>query len=377
MFFLNGKREFIKPENASGSFVEQLEDCIIQLKGINSGKRIFKLNIFIDSESHTHYTEIKESVEQKIVSGFKENIILNFIAQPPLSCKIIIEAFYYNASLWDFELISHPNGDAIHFKREGTQFIIGNVQVNSQLPHQVQYEKAFESLKEVLGTKGFHMGSIIRQWNYIEDINGFVGNNNNYQDFNNARSKFYGNAFEKNGYPAATGIGMNEGGIIIEFIALISDQAITNPIDNPRQIAAHEYSNKVLVGEECMNLETPKFERARYLKLSNRIMLFLSGTASIKGEKTIGIDDPARQTEESIQNIKQLYSGSVLQKIGITETKQVIGHARVYIKNKNDFRLIKKVFQEYYGDLPVVYLQADICRVNLLVEIEGNIVYTA
>jgi len=376
MFFLNGKREFIKPENSSDSFTEQLQNCIIQLKGINSGKRIFKLNIFVDSESLNHYTEIKEEVEQKIVSGFKENIILNFIAQPPLSCKIIIEAFYYNDSFWDFELISHPNGNAIHFLREGTQFIIGNVQVNNQLSRQLQYETAFESLKEVLGKKDFPMGSIIRQWNYIENINGFVGKNNNYQDFNNARSKFYGNAFEQNGYPAATGIGMNEGGIIIEFIALNSDLAITNPIDNPRQIAAHLYSKKILVGEDCMNLETPKFERARYLKLSNRIMLFLSGTASIKGEKTVGIGDPARQTEESIQNIKQLYSSSVLQQIGITETKQEIGHARVYIKNKNDFKAIKQVFEEHYGDLPVVYLQADICRENLLVEIEGNVIYT-
>ena len=107
-----------------------------------------------------------------------------------------------------------------------------------------------------------------------------------------------------------------------------------------------------------------------------RIMLFLSGTASIKGEKTVGIGDPARQTEESIQNIKQLYSSSVLQQIGITETKQEIGHARVYIKNKNDYRAIKQVFEEHYGELPVVYLQADICRANLLVEIEGNVIYT-
>ena len=172
MFFLNGKREFIKPENSSDSFTEQLQNCIIQLKGINSGKRIFKLNIFVDSESLNHYTEIKKEVEQKIVSGFRENIILNFIAQPPLGCKIIIEAFYYNDSFWDFELISHPNGNAIHFLREGTQFIIGNVQVNNQLSRQLQYEMAFESLKEVLGEKDFPMGSIIRQWNYIENING-------------------------------------------------------------------------------------------------------------------------------------------------------------------------------------------------------------
>lgn len=374
MYFLNGIRKFIKPENNSGSFGKQLQNCIKQLNGINSDGRVFKLNFFVESKSYDHYKEIQEEIVQKIKMDFNKEIILNFIAQPPLTCKIIIEAFFYNSDLWDTELISHPKANAIHFTCEGTEFIIGNVQVNNKLPRVEQSEMAFISLKEVLGKKDFHLGSIIRQWNYIEGINGFDGNNSHYQDFNNVRSKFYGNEFEQGGYPAATGIGMNEGGIIIEFIALRSDQAKTNPVNNPLQIAPHQYSKKILVGENRSNKTTPKFERARYLELSNKIMLFISGTASIKGEKTVGIGDPAEQAEVTIQNIKQLYSSAALKQAGISETIQKIGHARIYIKDKNDFTVIKKVFEIHYGDLPVVYIQADICRPDLLVEIEGNVI---
>ncbi len=44
----------------------------------------------------------------------------------------------------------------------------------------------------------------------------------------------------------------------------------------------------------------------------------------------------------------------------------------VYVKNRDDYSAIKKVFENYYGKLPVVYILADICRHDLLVEIEGE-----
>ncbi len=50
------------------------------------------------------------------------------------------------------------------------------------------------------------------------------------------------------------------------------------------------------------------------------------------------------------------------------------GHARVYVKRRKDFPIIKKTFKTHFGNLPVVYIIADICRENLLVEIEGKVV---
>ena len=170
--------------------------------------------------------------------------------------------------------------------RENTEFLIGNVQSGHEKECSQNARLAFTRLSEMLRAVDFPINSIIRQWNYVEGILGFDGENQRYQEFNNIRSEFYKQNFEQSGFPAATGIGMNRGGVIIEFVAVKSDKVKSVPIDNPQQVSAHSYSENVLVGEECPVKATPKFERARYFELAEKKMIFVSGTASITGERT-------------------------------------------------------------------------------------------
>jgi len=234
--------------------------------------------------------------------------------------------------------------------------------------------KAFEGLQEVFNTVNFPINSIVRKWNYLEDILGFDGTKQRYQEFNDVRSVVYGNAFVKGGYPAATGIGMNRGGVILEFVAVKSNNLVSCAVDNPEQISAHHYSEEVLVGEQCTLKTTPKFERARYLELFKRKLIFISGTASILGEKTVGVGDAVKQTEVTIENIARLYSKEILDNISTENLQPKYGHARVYVKNRKDFAAIKNTFKRHFGNLPVVYIIADICRDDLLVEIEGKVI---
>jgi hypothetical protein len=140
------------------------------------------------------------------------------------------------------------------------------------------------------------------------------------------------------------------------------------------QVAAHTYSKEILAGDASLIKATPKFERARSVELPGKNIIFISGTASIRGEYTVGIDDPARQTEITIENIKQLYSENVLAKFSDEKLLPKYGHARVYIKSRKDFPEIRKSFKSHFGNLPVVYIIADICRKDLLVEIEGKVI---
>ena len=374
MYFLNGNRTFIKPEKGCALVDEQVASCLKQLVEINASKRIFKINVFVDTESDAAYAELTAKVRKKVVALLSEDTIQCFIAQPPLSCRIIIEAFYYDASAWDIEIISSGENAAALFRNNGTQILVGNVQANKNHSCKINSEKAFESLIDIFHVTRFPISSIVRQWNYLEDILGLDGEKQRYQEFNNVRSNVYGNAFEANGYPAATGIGMNRGGVIIEFVAVKSNETVSHPVDNPEQIAAHVYSEKVLVGDECILKTTPKFERARYFGFEDKKMIFISGTASIIGEKTVGVDDPVEQTEVTIQNIKRLYSRDILNGITKNRLEPKYGHARVYVKNRRDFAGIKKVFKAHFGDLPAVYIIADICRDDLLVEIEGKVI---
>lgn len=372
MYFLNGDRIYIKPEMVCGNIEDQFEDCIRQLKAINSGKRIFKLNFFVDSESDEVYQSLKSKLRGRISEEWSSKIIQNYIAQPPLSCRLVIEAFFYDPSIWDFKILTVENGEAAYFRKDGTRVLVGNVQSSESKECRTNSEKAFGALNEIFETLNFSLGSIVRKWNYLEDILGFDGAKQRYQEFNDVRSRIYGDAFNENGYPAATGIGMNRGGVILEFVAVMSDKAVSIPIDNPEQVSAHHYSQKVLVGKEEVKKTTPKFERARYLELDNRRLLFISGTASILGEKTVGTGDPLKQTIVTMENIERLYSKEVLSGLPGRSVEPQYGHARVYVKERQDYPVIKRAFKAHYGRLPVVYILADICRDDLLVEIEGK-----
>lgn len=374
MYFLNGDRIYIKPVKVCGTFSEELQNCLLQLSQINSGKKIFKLNFFVNTPSPESYRQIQQIIYQEVSAWFSDEILLSIIAQPPLTGKVIIEACFYDPSFWSAQLISKGENGAVMFEKERTKILIGNVQsfVNNEC--RINTEKAFTQLSNIFNTVGFPVNSIVRQWNYIEDILGFDAQEQRYQAFNNVRSVFYSESFSETGYPAATGIGMNQGGVIIEFIAIQSEELITSPIDNPEQISAHSYSENVLVGEQCVLKTTPKFERARYLELFGKKIIFISGTASILGEHTVGVGNPAGQTEITISNISKLYSKRVLEKISSGELNPKYGHARVYIKNRKDYNAIRKTFKTHFGNLPVVYIVADICRNDLLVEIEGKVI---
>ncbi len=374
MYFLNGNRLYIKPARNNETLQEQLNDCLEQIQQINEGKQVFKLNFFIDSNSDSNYLEIKTQIQNRVNALFSNRVMQTIIAQPPLNAKIILEVFYYDPLVWKMQFVEENENTAVLFKNNDTRFLIGSVQETKAANCKTNAENAFSAIDSILQETRFNTSDIIRQWNYIEAILGFDTNQQRYQEFNDVRTTFYKDAFSKKGYPAATGIGMKNGGVIIEFIAVKSSKAITCPVDNPEQISAHHYSNEVLIGARDKPKTTPKFERARYFQYENKKMIFISGTASIHGEKTVGIDNAAKQTEITINNIKQLYSGKAFRQLPAPKMRAQYGHARVYVKKLDDFNAIKTVFEKHYGKLPVVFIIADICRDDLLVEIEGKVI---
>lgn len=373
MHFLGGERDFIKPSNVDQPIEQQVRLGLDQLGKITPVDKIYKLNFFVCSKDSEDYQKIQSYICDQVSNYFSREILLNVIAQAPLTRKVILEVFTYDNNKWDTKMISHESGRAILFQDRETSFLLGTVQANGSRESKEQAEICFSALNDILTGEQYKFGDIVRQWNYIKDIIKFDGTNQNYQDFNDVRSKYYGTAFEKNGYPAATGIGMKEGGVIIEFIAAENGKAVSCPVDNPEQIAAHHYSQQVLIGKAC-DKTTPKFERARYLAYQKNKMMFISGTASIKGEHTIGVDDPIEQTKVTIDNIKRLYSDAVLEQNNIKTELVFFNHCRVYIKNKDDFEVIENTCKQLYGSIPMVFIQANICRDNLLVEIEGEVI---
>ncbi len=225
----------------------------------------------------------------------------------------------------------------------------------------------FEGIAKMLADNDFMPSDIYRQWNYIPGITVLSDGSQNYQEFNDARSIFYATADWSNGYPAATGIGTSAGGVVVEVCAIKGEQCANLPIDNPLQIAAHNYSQQVLDGkviEQLSERTTPKFERARLL--ADRVLI--SGTAAIKGERSNYSTDAVEQAAETMEIMDRLTSK---ENIPAKNNGSSYDLLRVYVKRESDIPAVRNYMQSHYPAAQKHYLVADVCRPELLIEIEG------
>ena len=230
-----------------------------------------------------------------------------------------------------------------------------------------QSKDIFDGIAKMLSGNGFKPSDIYRQWNYIPGITMLNDGSQNYQEFNDARSIFYSCDNWENGYPAATGIGTSAGGVVVEICAIKGEPCANLPIDNPLQIAAHNYSQKVRDGkvlEKLSERSTPKFERARLL--GNTVLI--SGTAAIKGECSNYSTNAVEQAAETMEIMDRLTSKD---NIPVENNGSSYDLLRVYVKREQDIPAICDYMQSHYPAAMKHYLVADVCRPELLIEIEG------
>lgn len=304
----------------------------------------------------------------------QEAPVITYVAQRPLAATLAMEA----------QLIDSMDGVAFHrddadrlyitCERQGEKALYteGISAVNLGMSIEDQSREVFAAISKILDKEGFAPSDIVRQWNYIEQITSFGDHGQNYQQFNDARSEFYDPVDWITGYPAATGIGMDVGGVVVEVDVLkVSPPAIIAALDNSLQVAAHEYSSQVLLG--TTQLTTPKFERAKAIVDSrNDAMIYVSGTAAIRGEASLIDVGIGEQTMITIENIEYLISGENLEKHRIFDSSTPrLQLMRVYLKFPKDYSVARQIIDKRYPEVPTLYVLTDVCREELLIEIEG------
>ena len=78
--------------------------------------------------------------------------------------------------------------------------------------------------------------------------------------------------------------------------------------------------------------------------------------------------------KKTIDNIEELISPENFRGHGIEGTGALLSDlakVRVYVKRLADYEKCREVCERRFGDLPTIYALADVCRPELLVEIEG------
>lgn len=337
------------------------------LAGIPADCNPLRLSFFGGPADNKEYLAQLDVLKEKVREKYGDKSpVVTYVAQKPLVGTLKLEL---TTSDWSEMVKTDFHGDYLVLGNGSwRELIIGGILSDDlSKPVYEQSSDIFARIDEILSSEGFAIEDIVRQWNYIEEITGGDSSGKqNYQEFNDARSEFYSRGKWDAGYPAATGIGTQLGGIMVELNAIKGEGLDNIPVDNSLQVAAHSYSQKVLIGRDN-NKSTPKFERARIIGGNGRHLALISGTAAIRGEESLTGTDIALQTKVTMENIEYLISEK---NTGIPG-RRTYKLLRVYIKNPEDLEFTRDFMKRNYPDVPRFSLYADICRDELLIEIEG------
>ena len=352
-----------------------------------SGQVPLRLVFFGNPDNNDQYLEHREwlirLVRERCERFGWRMPLLSYVAQKPLDSGLVMES--QCVSRENSQLVQDKiSADGVRYfvveNQEGKRlFTEGILPSSLELPILAQSNEVLGKLGNILEVEQMNINTIVRQWNYIEQITCVPeGGNQHYQDFNDARSHFYARTEWKGGYPAATGIGTHHGGIMVEVdaVSLSCRKCAAVALDNSLQVAAHDYSQNVLIGvadKIFRHKTTPKFERAKaVVSPASGLQVYISGTAAIRGEASLTGVGIGPQTVTTLENIEYLISRENLRKHGIkVERVPEIQIFRVYLKTENLLDEARRIIDERCPNVRALYVLTDVCRDELLIEIEG------
>lgn len=225
---------------------------------------------------------------------------------------------------------------------------------------QAASEEAYRRIFRLLDAQG--VPNLWRAWNYLSRINVETHGLERYRQFNVGRQDAFiaCNRCATGNVPAACAIGLADGPLSIAFLA---GESPARAVENPRQVSAYRYPAEY-------GPRSPTFSRATLVAFPGQEILFVSGTASIVGHRTLHAGDAAAQCREALANVQAVvYECNRFDSSAPFALEQL--SYRAYLRRAQDFPAVQRVLATLGPDVAVVYMQADICRTDLLVEIEA------
>jgi enamine deaminase RidA (YjgF/YER057c/UK114 family) len=219
---------------------------------------------------------------------------------------------------------------------------------------------AIDAAEQLLGREGFSFRDAARTWFFLRDILDWYGPFNAVRNAAYRRIGLIGSDGVR-WVPASTGIaGRNARGgwCTLDLLALRSHdggRAEMRGLRSPRQSEATEYGSA--------------FARAIELTLDDARCVFVSGTAAIDGNgATVHVGDFEAQTIYTLENVQALLEGVGA---GLGDVRQ----ASAFLKDPRDGRAFERIVARCGMDaVPLVTTVADVCRPELLFEIDATAV---
>ena len=235
--------------------------------------------------------------------------------------------------------------------------------------------RAYSAIGRVLRERGELAWRI---WNYVPAIHHRAsGGASRYELFNEGRRVGYREWTDVSGdrYAAASGVGHRGPDLVVHVLA---GRTPAIPIENPRQIPAYRYSRRYGPVAPC-------FARASLLEKvppawQDRRCVLVAGTASILGEDSRHPGDVEAQLRETLLNLASLSAtaagaGLPPQEAMDEQVREALARyaeVRAYVVRSEDAELVLSGLRAAFPSLRHLELAcADLCRPELLVEVEG------
>lgn len=366
----------ITPESRGG-FSEQLREVFTALRAALTHAPV---RMSVSSQTVFLRDPARQQEWESASQGFygSDCPVTAVVHQPPCSgAELALEAWAIGG---DTVQLRRHTAHALTLDYEGVRWVhCSGIQSARGRGTYSRTSNALELMRESLHGAGSGVEHVVRTWFYLGDITGPEGRTQRYKEFNRARTDFYQDigfgasllhaSSPRPVFPASTGIGTAGRGLSLSCIALQTARkdVFLLPLENPQQTPAYAYHPKY-------SPKSPKFSRAMALFLGNSITTWVSGTASIVDSESRHTDDIVGQTEQTIDNIERLIATENFALHGMPgagAAAQNFAKLRVYIKRPEHYAACKSVCERRFGHVPIIYAVADVCRPELLVEIEG------
>lgn len=214
-------------------------------------------------------------------------------------------------------------------------------------------EAAYGRLFRVIQANGFPYP--FRIWNFIPNINRGDGDEEAYKKFCVGRQRAFDDFHvARQEYPAASALGHYTQGAVIYLLA---GRRSGVHHENPRQQPAYQYPRNY-------GPSSPSFARATSIALRSQLQIFISGTASIIGHNTQAVGDLEQQLAITLDNIQYL-----LEHLKQADTE--LSAIRVYLRHAQDVAVADAFLTSRLPTIALNFIPADICRRQLLVEVEA------
>jgi enamine deaminase RidA (YjgF/YER057c/UK114 family) len=361
-----------------GSFTRQAQELLERLQSAVSRERhrmvVTSQTVFLANSSD-------ERPCQEMLRAFygPEAPVTTFVNQAPCcGAALAIEAWAAGGLGLKVERFG-PHAVALNYN--GVRWIYcGGIRPGPRIVGvHAQARDALQRLGAILQQAGTSLDHVARTWFYLGGITGIENGQQRYKELNRARTEFYRKlnfneatllpGSRRPVYPASTGIGMRGKGLSVSCTAFQTERndAFLLPLENPRQTPAYQYHPRY-------SPQSPKFSRAMALVTADWTVTWLSGTASVVNSESSHLGDVEKQTEQTIQNIEKLIAREnfAAASVGAAGAKlSDLAKIRVYVKREQDFAKCRAICERRFGAVPAIYAVADVCRPELLVEIEG------